>query len=66
MVVTVMAALAGAEQETIRKRVTDSVVKHRDVGKDSDGRRPRLTNSPLRNALRTHGLCQPSCESSIG
>jgi DNA invertase Pin-like site-specific DNA recombinase len=52
MVFTVMAALAQMELEIKRERITDSVSKRRATGKDLGGRRPTLTDSQIRNALR--------------
>lgn len=52
MVFTVMAALAQMELEIKRKRITDSVAKHRAAGMGLGGRRRTFTDSQVRNALR--------------
>ncbi len=52
MVFMVMAALAQMELEIKRERITDSVAKRRAAGKDLGGRRPTVTDSQIRNAIR--------------
>ena len=52
MLFTIMAALAQMEHEIKRERVTDSIAKRREGGKDLGGRPRRITDSQIRNALR--------------
>ncbi|HEY8736565.1 MAG TPA: recombinase family protein [Candidatus Dormibacteraeota bacterium] len=52
MLFTIMAALAQMEHEIKRERVTDSVTKRREAGKDLGGRPRRITDSQIRSALR--------------
>jgi DNA invertase Pin-like site-specific DNA recombinase len=52
MVFTVMAALAQMEIDIKRERIGDSVSKRRAAGKDLGGRRPVITDSQIRNAIR--------------
>jgi DNA invertase Pin-like site-specific DNA recombinase len=52
MMFTIMAALAQMEHEIKRERVTDSIAKRREAGKDLGGRPRRITDSQIRNALR--------------
>jgi DNA invertase Pin-like site-specific DNA recombinase len=63
-VCTVMAALAQMKLEIRGERVTDSVPKRGAAGKDLGGRRPTVTDSPVRNVIGLSGLCRPSCGSS--
>ncbi|MCZ2405076.1 recombinase family protein [Paenarthrobacter sp. Z7-10] len=50
MLFTVMAALAQMEHEIKRERVTDSISKRREAGKDLGGRPRRITD--IHSALR--------------
>ena len=50
MTFTVMAALAQMELDIKRERITDSVSKRRDAGRDLGGRRAQFTDSQVRNA----------------
>lgn len=52
MLFTIMAALAQMEHEIKRERVTDSISKRREAGKDLGGRPRRLTDSQIRSAVR--------------
>ena len=52
MLFTLMAALAQMEHEIKRERVTDSISKRREAGKDLGGRPQRVTDSQIRNAVR--------------
>ncbi len=52
MVFTIMAALAQMEHEIKRERVTDSISKRREAGKDLGGRPRRVTDSQIRSAER--------------
>lgn len=52
MLFTIMAALAQMEHETKRERVTDSISKRREAGKDLGGRPRQVTESQVRSAVR--------------
>jgi DNA invertase Pin-like site-specific DNA recombinase len=52
MLFTIMAALAQMEHEIKRERVTDSIIKRREAGKDLGGRPRRVTDSQIRTAVR--------------
>lgn len=52
MLFTIMAALAQMEHEIKRERVTDSINKRREAGKDLGGRPRRVTDSQIRSAVR--------------
>ncbi|MCO4253603.1 recombinase family protein [Pseudarthrobacter raffinosi] len=52
MLFTVMAALAQMEHDIKRERVTDSISKRREAGKDLGGRPRRVTESQIRSAVR--------------
>lgn len=52
MLFTIMAALAQMEHEIKRERVTDSITKRREAGKDLGGRPRRVTDSQIRSAVR--------------
>ena len=52
MMFTVMAALAQMELEIKRERITDSVSKRREAGKDLGGRKLQFTPSQIQNAQR--------------
>jgi DNA invertase Pin-like site-specific DNA recombinase len=52
MLFTIMAALAQMEHEIKRERVTDSISKRREAGKDLGGRPQRVTDSQIRSAVR--------------
>ncbi|CCQ47531.1 resolvase, N terminal domain protein [Pseudarthrobacter siccitolerans] len=49
---TIMAALAQMEHEIKRERITDSITKRREAGKDLGGRPLSVTDSQIRNAVR--------------
>ncbi|WP_369745634.1 recombinase family protein [Paenarthrobacter sp. AMU7] len=51
MLFTIMAALAQMEHEIKRERVTDSIIKRREAGKDLGGRPRRVTDSQIRSAV---------------
>lgn len=52
MLFTIMAALAQMEHDIKRERVTDSISKRREAGKDLGGRPRRVTESQIRSAVR--------------
>lgn len=52
MLFTIMAALAQMEHEIKSERVTDSISKRREAGKDLGGRPRRITDSQIHSALR--------------
>ena len=52
MMFTVMAALAQMEHDIKRERITDSIRKRRDDGRDLGGRPRRITDSQIRSAIR--------------
>jgi DNA invertase Pin-like site-specific DNA recombinase len=52
MLFTIMAAFAQMEHEIKRERVTDSIIKRREPGKDLGGRPRRVTESQIRSAVR--------------
>jgi DNA invertase Pin-like site-specific DNA recombinase len=62
MVFTVMAALAQMELEIKRERITDSVSKRRQAGKDLGGRRQTITDSQISNAQRLVDSGEPAAQ----
>lgn len=52
MLFTIMAALAQMEHDIKRERVTDSIIKRREAGKNLGGRPHRVTASQIRSAVR--------------
>lgn len=60
MLFTVMAALAQMEHQIKRERIVDSISKRRIAGKDLGGRRQRVTDSQIRNALHLVQSGQPA------
>lgn len=52
MMFTVMAALAQMEHDIKRERITDSIKKRREDGRDLGGRPRRITDSQIRSAIR--------------
>ena len=52
MLFTIMAALAQMEHEIKRERITESISKRREAGKDLGGRPRRVTDSQIRSAVR--------------
>jgi DNA invertase Pin-like site-specific DNA recombinase len=52
MLFTIMAALAQMEHGIKRERVTDSISKRREAGKDLGGRPQRVIDSQIRSAVR--------------
>ena len=52
MLIIIMAALASIEHEVKQERVTDSINKRREAGKDLGGRPRRIIDSQIRNAIR--------------
>ena len=62
MMFTIMAALAQMEHEIKRERVTDSIAKRREAGKDLGGRPRRITDSQIRNALRLVESGEPAAQ----
>jgi DNA invertase Pin-like site-specific DNA recombinase len=62
MLFTIMAALAQMEHEIKRERVTDSIAKRREAGKDLGGRPRRITDSQIRSALRLVQAGEPAAQ----
>lgn len=62
MLFTIMAALAQMEYEIKRERVTDSVSKRREAGKDLGGRPQRITDSQIRSAIRLVESGEPAAQ----
>ena len=62
MLFTIMAALAQMEHEIKSERVTDSIAKRREAGKDLGGRPRRITDSQIRNALRLVESGEPAAQ----
>lgn len=52
MLFTIMAVLAQMEYDIKRERITDSISKRREAGRDLGGRPQRITDSQIRSALR--------------
>lgn len=62
MLFTIMAALAQMEYEIKRERVTDSISKRREAGKNLGGRPQRITDSQIRSALRLVESGEPAAQ----
>ncbi|MFI8413595.1 recombinase family protein [Paeniglutamicibacter gangotriensis] len=62
MLFTIMAALAQMEHEIKRERVTDSIAKRREAGKDLGGRPRRVTDSQIRSAIRLVESGEPAAQ----
>lgn len=62
MLFTIMAALAQMEYEIKRERVTDSVTKRREAGKNLGGRPQRITDSQIRSAIRLVESGEPAAQ----
>ncbi|UYY83571.1 recombinase family protein (plasmid) [Arthrobacter sp. YA7-1] len=62
MLFTIMAALAQIKHEIKRERVTDSISKRREAGKDLGGRPRRITDSQIRSALRLVESGEPAAQ----
>ncbi len=62
MLFTIMSALAQMEHEIKRERVTDSIAKRREAGKDLGGRPRRITDSQIRNAVRLVESGEPAAQ----
>lgn len=62
MVFTVMAALGQMGREIKRERKTDGVSKRRAAGKDLGGRKPRFTDSQIKNAARLIQSGEPAAQ----
>ena len=62
MLFTIMAALAQMEHEIKRERVTDSINKRREAGKDLGGRPRRVTDSQIRSAVRLVDSGEPAAQ----
>ncbi|WP_314216571.1 recombinase family protein [Pseudarthrobacter equi] len=62
MLFTIMAALAQMEHEIKRERVTDSIIKRREAGKDLGGRPRRVSDSQIRNAVRLVKSGEPAAQ----
>jgi DNA invertase Pin-like site-specific DNA recombinase len=62
MLFTMMAALAQMEHEIKRERVTDSINKRREAGKDLGGRPRRFTDSQIRSAVRLVESGEPTAQ----
>ena len=65
MLFTIMAALAQMEHEIKRERVTDSIAKRREAGKDLGGRPRRITDSQIRSAVRLVEGASPLLRSPV-
>jgi DNA invertase Pin-like site-specific DNA recombinase len=50
------------EHEIKRERVTDSIAKRREAGKDLGGRPRRITDSQIRSALRLVQAGEPAAQ----
>ncbi|TFD90822.1 recombinase family protein [Cryobacterium lactosi] len=59
---TIMTALAQMEPDIKRERITDSVSKRRDAGKDFGGRPQKVTDRQIRNALRLIDGGEPAAQ----
>lgn len=62
MLFTIMAALAQMEHEIKRERVTDSISKRREAGKDLGGRPRRITDSQIKSAVRLVESGEPAAQ----
>lgn len=62
MLFTIMAALAQMEYEIKRERVTDSISKRRQAGKNLGGRPQRITDSQIRSAIRLVESGEPAAQ----
>ncbi|MET3174079.1 UNVERIFIED_ORG: DNA invertase Pin-like site-specific DNA recombinase [Arthrobacter sp. UYCu721] len=62
MLFTIMAALAQMEHEIKRERVTDSINKRREAGKDLGGRPRRVTDSQIRSAVHLVESGEPAAQ----
>ena len=62
MLFTIMAALAQMEHEIKRERVTDSIIKRREAGKDLGGRPRRVTDSQIRSAVHLVKSGEPAAQ----
>jgi DNA invertase Pin-like site-specific DNA recombinase len=65
MLFTIMAALAQMEHEIKRERVTDSISKRREAGKDLGGRPRRVTDSQIRSAVRLVEGGEPAAQGAL-
>jgi len=65
MLFTIMAALAQMEHEIKRERVTDSIAKRREAGKDLGGRPRRVTDSQIRSAVPWSTAASPLLRSHM-
>ncbi|WP_104043907.1 recombinase family protein, partial [Arthrobacter sp. ZGTC412] len=62
MLFTIMAALGQMEHEIKRERVTDSINKRREAGKDLGGRPRRVTDSQIRSAVHLVENGEPAAQ----
>ena len=62
MLFTIMAALAQMEHEIKRERVTDSISKRREAGRDLGGRPRSVTDSQIRSAVRLVKSGEPAAQ----
>lgn len=62
MLFTIMAALAQMEHEIRSERITDSINKRREAGKDLGGRPRRITDSQIHNAIRLIESGEPTAQ----
>ncbi|MCC9069557.1 recombinase family protein [Arthrobacter cryoconiti] len=62
MLFTIMAALAQMEHDIKSERVTDSIDKRREAGKDLGGRPRRITDSQIHNAVRLVESGEPAAQ----
>ena len=62
MLFTIMAALAQMEHDIKSERITDSINKRREAGKDLGGRPRRITDSQIHNAVRLVESGEPAAQ----
>lgn len=62
MLFTIMAALAQMEHDIKSERITDSINKRREAGKDLGGRPRRITDSQIQNAIRLIESGEPTAQ----
>lgn len=62
MLFTIMAALAQMEHDIKSERITDSINKRREAGKDLGGRPRRITDSQIHNAIRLIESGEPTAQ----
>lgn len=62
MLFTIMAALAQMEHDIKSERITDSINKRREAGKNLGGRPRRITDSQIQNAIRLIESGEPTAQ----